>query len=92
MALRMAVNQELENLTELLLAAPKFLKSDGRFLAISFQSMEDGLVKQAFRTQKATGLYEILTPKPLTPSPEELAVNPRSRSAKLRGIGKVLDK
>ena len=84
LALRMAVNQELENLAALLDAAPKFLSSGGRFAVISFQSMEDRLVKQSFRSAEQTGMLKILTNKPLTPSPEEIAVNPRSRSAKLR--------
>jgi 16S rRNA (cytosine1402-N4)-methyltransferase len=88
LALRMAVNQELENLAALLKMAPNFLKPGGRFAVISFQSMEDRLVKQAFRSQEASGLCEVLTPKPLSPSPEELAVNPRSRSAKLRAVVK----
>ena len=88
LALRMAVNQELENLTALLSTAPKLLNPGGRFAVISFQSMEDRLVKQAFRLQEASGLCEVLTQKPLSPSPEELAVNPRSRSAKLRAVVK----
>jgi 16S rRNA (cytosine1402-N4)-methyltransferase len=86
LALRMAVNQELENLEALLKQTPKILNSGGRFAVISFQSMEDRLVKQAFRALEMTqpDAYEILTSKPLSPSPEELAANPRSRSAKLR--------
>jgi 16S rRNA (cytosine1402-N4)-methyltransferase len=88
LALRMAVNQELENLEALLKEAPRLLNPGGRFAVISFQSMEDRLVKQAFRALESTQPdgYEILTPKPLSPSPEELAANPRSRSAKLRAI------
>jgi 16S rRNA (cytosine1402-N4)-methyltransferase len=87
LALRMAVNQELENLEALLKTAPSLLKpATGRFAVISFQSMEDRLVKQAFRSLEASGACEILTPKPLSPGAEELAANPRSRSAKLRAI------
>lgn len=88
LALRMAVNQELENLEALLREAPKLLNPGGRFAVISFQSMEDRLVKQAFRALESTqpDAYEVLTRKPLSPSPEELAANPRSRSAKLRAI------
>jgi 16S rRNA (cytosine1402-N4)-methyltransferase len=86
LALRMAVNQELENLEALLQAAPRCLNPGGRFAVISFQSMEDRLVKQAFRSLEATGACEILTPKPLSPTADELAVNPRSRSSKLRAI------
>ena len=81
MALRMKVNRELENLEALLTQAPKFLKAGGRLAVISFHSMEDRLVKQAFRSAEQTGLLKILTKKPLTPSETELAANPRSRSA-----------
>jgi 16S rRNA (cytosine1402-N4)-methyltransferase len=84
MALRMAVNDEVGNLTRLLEQAPKFLEPGGRLAIISFHSVEDRLVKQAFRSAEQTGLLKVLTKKPLTPAPEELAVNPRSRSAKLR--------
>lgn len=89
LALRMKVNQEMENLAALLKMGPKVLNPGGRFAVISFQSMEDRLVKQAFRLLEATGVCTILTPKPVSPSPEELAVNPRSRSAKLRVVCKV---
>ncbi len=88
LALRMAVNQELGNLEALLAAAPRRLSPGGRFAAISFQSMEDRLVKQAFRSLEATNTCTILTPKPLSPSPDEVAANPRSRSAKLRAVQK----
>jgi len=84
MALRMAVNQELENLEALLKQAPKFLKPGGRFAVISFHSMEDRPVKQAFRSAEQTGFLALVTKKPLTPTDEEIARNPRSRSAKLR--------
>lgn len=86
LALRMHVNQELENLSALLEAGPGFLKPGGTMVVISFQSMEDRLVKQAFRSAEQTGQYELLTKKPVTPAEDELAQNPRSRSAKLRAI------
>lgn len=89
LALRMAVNQEMENLGGLLEQAPRFLKPGGRLAVISFQSMEDRLVKQAFRSAEQTGLGKVVTKKPLCPSPEEIAANPRSRSAKLRVVEKV---
>jgi 16S rRNA (cytosine1402-N4)-methyltransferase len=88
LALRMAVNQELQNLEALLTAAPTFLKPGGRFAVISFQSMEDRLVKQAFRSLEQSGACEVLTRKPLSPSAEEITANPRSRSAKLRAVVK----
>ena len=84
MALRMAVNREVENLEALLERAPQRLKPGGRLAAISFHSTEDRLVKQAFRSAEQTGLLAILTKRPLSPTDDELARNPRSRSAKLR--------
>lgn len=84
MALRMAVNREVENLAALLERAPGRLKAGGRLAVISFHSTEDRLVKQTFRSAEQTGLLAILTKKPLSPAADELARNPRSRSAKLR--------
>jgi 16S rRNA (cytosine1402-N4)-methyltransferase len=84
MALRMAVNDEVGNLRRLLEQSPTFLKPGGRLAIISFHSVEDRLVKQAFRSAEQTGLLKVLTKKPLSPTPDELARNPRSRSAKLR--------
>jgi len=88
MALRMAVNSEVENLEALLDEAPKRLRPGGRFAVISFHSTEDRLVKQAFRSAEQTGLVRILTKKPITPTDSEIARNPRSRSAKLRVVQK----
>ena len=84
LALRMRVNREMENLATLLERAPGFLARGGRLGIISFQSMEDRMVKQAYRSAEQTGLLQVLTKKPLVPSDTELASNPRSRSAKLR--------
>ena len=84
MALRMAVNREIENLEALLVQAPRRLSPGGRLAVISFHSTEDRLVKQAFRSAEQTGLLAILTKRPLSPTDDELARNPRSRSAKLR--------
>ena len=89
MALRMAVNQEVENLAALLERAPEILKPGGRLAIVSFHSVEDRLVKQAFRSAEQTGLLTVLTPKPISPSPQEIAANPRSRSAKLRVAAKA---
>jgi len=89
LALRMAVNQEMENLAALLKQAPKFLKPHGRFAVISFQSMEDRPVKQAFRSAEQTGFLALVTKKPISPSDSELSANPRSRSAKLRVAERV---
>lgn len=84
LALRMAVNQEMENLQALLEAGPKLLKAGGRMAVISFQSMEDRLAKQAFRAAQEAGGFDVLTKKPISPGESEIARNPRSRSAKLR--------
>jgi 16S rRNA (cytosine1402-N4)-methyltransferase len=83
-ALRIAVNQELESLEKLLSDAPNRLKPGGFIAMISFHSLEDGLVKRNFRQNKADGIYEILTKKPIVACREEIVQNPRSRSAKLR--------
>ena len=84
LALRIAVNREVENLAALLEQAPRALSPGGRLAVISFQSTEDRLVKQAFRSAEQTGLLKIVTKKPVSPAEAELAKNPRSRSAKLR--------
>lgn len=89
LALRMAVNGELENLQSLLGALPARLRPGGRAAVIAFQSMEDRLVKQAFRAAQQSGLVEILTRKPIVPGDSELSANPRSRSAKLRAIRRL---
>jgi 16S rRNA (cytosine1402-N4)-methyltransferase len=86
LALRMAVNRETENLAALLERAPRVLESRGRVGIISFQSTEDRMVKQAFRSAEQTGLLRVITKKPVSPSDPELAANPRSRSAKLRVV------
>ena len=86
LALRMAVNQEMKNLEALLKRAPGFLKTGGRLAVISFQSTEDRLVKQAFRQAEQIGVVNVLTKKPITPAEEEIAANPRSRSAKMRVV------
>ena len=86
LALRMSVNREMENLDALLAKAPRHLLPGGRLAVISFQSMEDRRVKQAFRSAEQTGLVRVLPKKPLSPTDDELARNPRSRSAKLRAV------
>ena len=83
-ALRIAVNRELESLDTLLAEAPARLKPGGFIAIISFHSLEDGRVKRNFRQNKADGFYDILTKKPIAASREEIARNPRARSAKLR--------
>jgi 16S rRNA (cytosine1402-N4)-methyltransferase len=85
-ALRMAVNSELERLEDLLDAVPALMAPNGRAVFISFHSGEDRLVKQAIRNWEEQGLAQSLSKKPLEPADEEMNRNPRSRSAKLRGI------
>lgn len=80
-ALRIAVNTELENLGTILDDGVKYLKPGARFCVISFHSLEDRIVKRKFRD--STSLL-VLTAKPLVPTEEEIAANPRSRSARLR--------
>ena len=103
-ALRIAVNEELEGLEEFLMEAVSFLKPGGRLVVIAFHSLEDRIVKRAFRrlagqcvcaaptelcqcSHQTSG--KILTSRPMTPGPEELAANPRARSARLRTVEKI---
>jgi 16S rRNA (cytosine1402-N4)-methyltransferase len=91
-ALRIFVNRELDDLKALLSAAPQILKPGGRMVIISFHSLEDRIVKDAFRDGAAYGkdmVYRILTKKPITASEEESDRNPRARSAKLRAAERV---
>jgi 16S rRNA (cytosine1402-N4)-methyltransferase len=91
-ALRIRVNHELENLEKVVAEGWPVLKRGGRMCVISFHSLEDRIVKQAFRRlgRESSGgdgqqeRVQILTPKPIRPSEEEARENPRSRSAKLR--------
>jgi 16S rRNA (cytosine1402-N4)-methyltransferase len=85
-ALRIFVNQELENLEHILWDLPKILVTGGRALVIAFHSLEDRIVKNVFRNLVKAGRGELLTKKPITPRREEVLTNPRSRSAKLRAI------
>ena len=89
-ALRIFVNRELDDLKALLEAAPRILKPGGRVVVISFHSLEDRIVKDAFREGGIKDKYfRVLTRKPVTASEEEQDRNPRSRSAKLRAAEKV---
>lgn len=103
-ALRMAVNEELSGLRTTLDALPRILKINGRAAVIAFHSLEDRMVKEAFRSLEgrcicppqmpvcgcgAKGSFVPVTKKAVTASDEELEANPRARSAKLRGVEKV---
>ena len=83
-ALRIAVNDELAALKEGLAQAVELLSPGGVVCVISFHSLEDRIVKHFFRARAKAGRLALLTKKPLRPSPEEVARNPRARSAKLR--------
>ncbi len=104
MALRIAVNSELERLDALMTLAPKLLKPGGRLCVISFHSLEDRIVKHRLRAYEkgcvcpakfpkcvcgGQKTMKILTPKALTPSEAEIAINPMARSAKLRAAEKL---
>ena len=103
-ALRIDVNRELEVLEKGLKTSLRFLKPGGRIAVITFHSLEDRLVKHFFKTEATdcicppdipqcvcghTASLKILTSKPVTASEEELQLNPRSRSAKLRVVEKL---
>ncbi|MCB4792579.1 MAG: 16S rRNA (cytosine(1402)-N(4))-methyltransferase RsmH [Elusimicrobia bacterium] len=87
-ALRIKVNNELENLKSALDKLPACLKPGARVVIISYHSLEDRIVKNNFRDLSKEGTYRLLTKKIITPSQEEINLNPRSRSAKLRSVEK----
>lgn len=89
MALRLAVNQELENLKAFLEKALPALAPEGRLVILSFHSLEDRMVKQTFNLWRQEGRAQVLTRKVVRPSEEETRKNPRSRSAKLRAAEKI---
>jgi 16S rRNA (cytosine1402-N4)-methyltransferase len=89
LALRIAVNNELENLKSGLLQAIDVLEREGRLVVISFHSLEDRIVKNFLKEKEREGKIKILTKKPIVPSKEEIKQNPRSRSAKLRAALKI---
>ncbi len=88
-ALRIFVNRELDDLRALVNAAPRILKPEGRVVVISFHSLEDRIVKDAFRESVKQGYFRLLTKKPLTATEEESDRNPRARSAKLRAAERI---
>jgi 16S rRNA (cytosine1402-N4)-methyltransferase len=89
-ALRIFVNRELDDLQALLEAAPRILRPGGRVVVISFHSLEDRIVKDAFRKGANEYMYfRVLTKKPVTATEEESDRNPRARSAKMRAAERV---
>ena len=88
-ALRIAVNDELNSLKIALPKAVELLGSQGRIVVLSFHSLEDGIVKRFFIDQKEKGILKIISKSPITPTKEEVRLNPRARSAKLRAAEKI---
>jgi 16S rRNA (cytosine1402-N4)-methyltransferase len=88
-AIRIRVNNELGEIQSLLKSAGSLLKKNGRFVLISFHSLEDRLVKDAFKEAKDAKIFEVLTKKPVIADEEEQRRNPRSRSAKMRAAQKL---
>jgi 16S rRNA (cytosine1402-N4)-methyltransferase len=86
LALRLAVNQELEELETLLAQAPQWIRPGGRLVVIAFMSLEDRRVKQSFQGWARQGRAKILTRHVVRPTPAEVQRNPASRSAKLRAV------
>ena len=89
MALRIAVNREIESLQAGLTNVVPFLNKGARICVISFHSIEDRIVKNRFKEFAKSGILQIVTKKPVRPDREEIVNNPRSRSAKLRVAEKV---
>jgi 16S rRNA (cytosine1402-N4)-methyltransferase len=89
LALRIAVNRELEELGQFLSRTPATLNSGGRWVVLTYHSREDRPVKHAFQEADRAGTLKVLTKHVIVPRPEEQAANPRSRSAKLRCAEKV---
>ena len=89
-AIRIAVNSELEKLKIFLNIFFDYLTVGGRIIIMSYHSIEDRMVKHAFRSLKESGKLNILTKKPVIPSSDELTSNNRSRSAKLRAAERLI--
>ena len=89
MALRLAVNRELEEVEALVAALPDLLKSGGRAVILTFHSLEDRIVKHGFQALAKEGRAKLLTRHVVRPSDGEIRANPPSRSAKLRALERV---
>jgi 16S rRNA (cytosine1402-N4)-methyltransferase len=88
-ALRIKVNNELDNFREALPEALNLLEKEGRLVVISFHSLEDRIIKEFLKEKEKEGKVKIITKKPIVPTDEEIALNPRSRSSKLRAAIKI---
>lgn len=89
LALRIAVNREMEALGQFLDRVPATLNLGGRWVVLSYHSLEDRLVKHSFRRWSQQGVLNVLTRKVICPSPAEIEANPRARSAKMRVAEKI---
>jgi 16S rRNA (cytosine1402-N4)-methyltransferase len=89
LALRNAVNREEEELEQFLSRTPATLSSGGRWIVLSYHSLEDRPVKRAFQRLAREGSFRVLTKKVIVPSEEEIRSNPRARSAKMRVAEKL---
>jgi len=89
LALRIAVNREMEELGQFLSRTPATLNSGGRWVVLTYHSGEDRQVKQAFQQGERAGTLKVLTRHVIQPSEREISANPRSRSAKLRCAERV---
>ncbi|MGA8873201.1 MAG: 16S rRNA (cytosine(1402)-N(4))-methyltransferase RsmH [Candidatus Acidiferrales bacterium] len=89
LALRIAVNREEEELGQFLSRTPATLNSGGRWIVLSYHSLEDRLVKRAFQRLAQEKRFRVLTKKVIQPSEEEVRMNPRARSAKMRVAEKI---
>lgn len=89
MALRIAVNSELDNLRDSLPQALDLIKAGGRIAVVSFHSLEDRIVKDQFNEWEDGRYGRVVTGKPISPKEEEILVNPKSRSAKMRVFEKL---
>jgi 16S rRNA (cytosine1402-N4)-methyltransferase len=87
-ALRIETNDELNNIQTALPQAWEALKPEGKLVVISFHSLEDRIIKNYFREKAKNGEGELLTKKPITSTEEEIEINPRTKSSKLRAIKK----
>ncbi len=88
-AFRIAVNKEINSIEKILPKIPDLLADKGRVCAISYHSLEDRLVKRAFKAEKEKGTLQIITKKPIRTTYDEIMKNSRSRSAKLRAAEKI---
>jgi 16S rRNA (cytosine1402-N4)-methyltransferase len=84
LALRIAVNRELEELEQFLSRTPATLSPGARWVVLSYHSLEDRAVKREFQRLAQAGTVKVLTRKVIVPEPEEVRANPRARSAKMR--------